>query len=76
MVVASSNARWRTRSASRTATGVLGELRPYEAVLVVIALAAFGFFAPLFGLLPAAFVAVDVVVGWWRGRTEAPGNHE
>jgi uncharacterized iron-regulated membrane protein len=48
--------------------GVLSELRPYEAVLVIIALAAFGYFAPLFGLSLMAFIAVDVVLIWWTTR--------
>jgi uncharacterized iron-regulated membrane protein len=48
--------------------GALAALKPHEAVLVVVVLAAVGWFAPLFGLSLAAFVAVDVVLGWWRGR--------
>lgn len=48
--------------------GALGSLRPHEAVIVVAVLAAVGWFAPLFGLSLAAFVAVDVALGWWRGR--------
>lgn len=51
-----------------TRRGVLSGLRPWEAVLVVAALAAFGYFAPLFGLSLTAFVAVDVLRGWWSTR--------
>jgi uncharacterized iron-regulated membrane protein len=48
--------------------GVLSELRPYEAALVFIALAVFGYFAPLFGSSLIVFIAVDVVLGWWKTR--------
>lgn len=48
--------------------GALSALRPYEAALVIIALAVFGYFAPLFGLSLIVFVAVDVVLGWWKTR--------
>ena len=54
--------------------GALAELRPYEAVGVVVALAAFGWLAPLFGLSLAAFVAVDVALGWWKRRPVAAGR--
>jgi uncharacterized iron-regulated membrane protein len=49
--------------------GVLAALRPHEATLVVVALAGFGYFAPLFGLSLVAFIAVDVVLGWRRTRS-------
>lgn len=49
--------------------GALGELRPYEAVGVVVVLAVLGYFVPLFGLSLALFVAVDVALGWRRART-------
>lgn len=48
--------------------GALAALKPHEAVLAVVVLAVVGWFVPLFGLSLAAFVAVDVVLGWWRGR--------
>lgn len=44
--------------------GALSALRPYEAVLLVVVLAGVGYFAPLFGLTLALFVAVDVALGW------------
>ncbi len=53
--------------------GTLGALKPHEAVVVVVVLASVGWFAPLFGLSLAAFVAVDVAIGWWRGRATAGG---
>jgi uncharacterized iron-regulated membrane protein len=48
--------------------GALSGLRPYEAALVIIALAVFGYFAPLFGLSLMAFITFDVVLGWWKTR--------
>jgi len=48
--------------------GVLAGLRPHEAVLVTLALAGFGYFAPLFGVSLAVFVAVDVALGRWQTR--------
>jgi uncharacterized iron-regulated membrane protein len=44
--------------------GALSALRPYEAALAIIALAVFGYFAPIFGLSLIVFIAVDVVLGW------------
>lgn len=51
--------------------GALAALRPYEAVLLVAALAGFGYFAPLFGLTLALFAAVDVALGWRQRRKAA-----
>jgi uncharacterized iron-regulated membrane protein len=48
--------------------GVLSELRPYEAALVITASAVFGYFAPLFGLSLIVFIAVDFVLSWWKTR--------
>jgi uncharacterized iron-regulated membrane protein len=48
--------------------GALSALRPYEAALAIIALAVFGYFAPLFGLSLIVFIAVDVVLGWRKAR--------
>ncbi|MDR3662580.1 MAG: PepSY domain-containing protein, partial [Mycobacterium sp.] len=48
--------------------GALAALRPYEAALLVVALAGFGYFAPLFGLSLVLFVAVDVAMGWRHRR--------
>ncbi|MBU9765863.1 PepSY domain-containing protein [Mycobacterium sp. TNTM28] len=48
--------------------GVLTELPPAAAVTVVIVTAVVGWFVPLLGVSLAAFVAVDVVVGWWQYR--------
>ncbi|BBZ26891.1 peptidase [Mycolicibacterium madagascariense] len=73
---------WWRRRPTRTAgfviargprRGVLSELRPYEAVLAVVALAAFGYFAPLFGVSLAVFVAVDVALGWWQSARREAG---
>ncbi|WP_285031216.1 PepSY domain-containing protein [Mycolicibacterium sp. lyk4-40-TYG-92] len=50
--------------------GALSALRPYEAALLVLALGGVGYFAPLFGLTLALFVAVDVALGW-RQRQQA-----
>lgn len=50
--------------------GVLSGLRPWEATLVVAALAGFGYFAPLFGVSLVAFIAVDCLLGWWAKRPE------
>jgi uncharacterized iron-regulated membrane protein len=47
----------------------LSALRPYEAALLVLVLVGVGYFAPLFGLTLALFVAVDVALGWrQRGK--------
>jgi len=43
-------------------------VKPGEAVLVVVVLAAVGWFVPLFGVSLAAFVALDVMIGWVKGR--------
>jgi uncharacterized iron-regulated membrane protein len=51
--------------------GALSALRLYEAALVIIALAVFGYFAPFFGLSLIVFVAVDVVLGWRKTRFAA-----
>ncbi|MBO0881124.1 MAG: PepSY domain-containing protein [Mycobacterium sp.] len=48
--------------------GTMSALRRYERALVIIALAVFGYFAPLFGLSLMVFIAVDVVFGWWKTR--------
>ncbi|AEV73598.1 putative iron-regulated membrane protein [Mycolicibacterium rhodesiae NBB3] len=52
--------------------GALRALRPYEALLAVLAVVGVGWFAPLFGASLAAFVAVDLVAGWWARRRRAP----
>jgi uncharacterized iron-regulated membrane protein len=49
--------------------GALSGLRPHEAALVIIALAVFGYFAPLFGLSLMVFTAFDIVSGWWKRRS-------
>lgn len=51
--------------------GALGYLKPHEAVGVVVVLAAVGWFAPLFGVTLAAFVALDAAAGWWQARRSA-----
>jgi uncharacterized iron-regulated membrane protein len=51
--------------------GALSALRPHEAALLVLALAGFGYFAPLFGLTLVIFVAVDVALGWRLRRAAA-----
>ncbi|MUL45490.1 PepSY domain-containing protein [Mycobacterium sp. CBMA293] len=48
--------------------GALSALRPHEAALLVLVLAGFGYFAPLFGLTLVIFVAVDVALGWRQRR--------
>jgi uncharacterized iron-regulated membrane protein len=48
--------------------GVLAGLRPHEAVLVTLALAGFGYFAPLFGVSLVAFIAVDAALGRRQAR--------
>ncbi|OMC29575.1 peptidase [Mycobacterium sp. GA-1841] len=54
--------------------GVLTGLPPAAAVVVVFAAAAIGWFVPLLGLSLAAFVAVDVVIGWrQQRRQDRPG---
>ena len=50
--------------------GALSALRPYEAVLLVVALAGIGCFAPLFGLTLALFVAADAALGWRQRRRQ------
>jgi uncharacterized iron-regulated membrane protein len=51
--------------------GAVSGLRPYEAALATIALAVFGYFAPLFVLSLMVLIAVDVVLGWRKTRLEA-----
>ncbi len=68
---------WRRRPTRTTGSplptgprrGVLAGLRPYEAVLVTLALAGFGYFAPLFGVSLVAFIALDAALSWWQTRT-------
>lgn len=48
--------------------GALAELRPAEAVAVVVVIAALGWFIPLFGLTLALFVVADSVICFVRGR--------
>nr|WP_250324680.1 PepSY-associated TM helix domain-containing protein [Williamsia sp. CHRR-6] len=43
--------------------GALFELKPVEAVLVVVAIIGIGWYVPLFGWSLAAFVAIDLAVG-------------
>jgi uncharacterized iron-regulated membrane protein len=51
--------------------GALSALRPHEAALLVLVLSGVGYFAPLFGLTLALFVAVDVALGWRQRRRAA-----
>lgn len=53
--------------------GALRQSPPWAVVLVVLALAALGWFLPLLGLSLAAFVLVDFAAGWWSSR-RAPGS--
>jgi uncharacterized iron-regulated membrane protein len=48
--------------------GALSGLRPHETALAIIALAVLGYCTPLLGLSLVAFIAVDVVLGWWKRR--------
>ncbi len=65
---------WRRRPtkgglAAGPARGMLGGLRPIEAVVAVAVLVLIGWFAPLFGTTLGLFVLGDVLVGEYRRRT-------
>jgi uncharacterized iron-regulated membrane protein len=56
--------------------GGLAALPVGTAVAVVVAAAAIGWFIPLLGISLAAFVGVDVAVGWWQRRRESSARQE
>ncbi|WP_018180677.1 PepSY-associated TM helix domain-containing protein [Jongsikchunia kroppenstedtii] len=56
--------------------GALAELKPVEAVVVVVLLAVIGWYAPLFGISLAAFVIGDVLYGVWSRRPASPERPE
>ncbi len=54
----------------RPGRGALAGLTPWEGVVLVAVLASIGWFAPLFGVTLAAFVAVDVALGWYKNHRQ------
>ncbi|GAA1458100.1 PepSY domain-containing protein [Williamsia maris] len=65
---------WRRRPTRRRGLpraprrGALAELKPIEALILIVVIAGIGWYVPLFGLSIAAFVLFDVTVGLWQRR--------
>ncbi len=56
--------------------GALSELKPIEALVLIVVIAAIGWYVPLFGWSLGAFVVIDAAVGLLRPRNSHTGPRQ